>query len=136
MDKKEDRMNYKKTLIIYAMVSAFVGLQIRYEPQSKELFAVSAQAEGNSDIYRLNVGVRIMEKSLINEREKVVEQIVRGIARNTLINMDFGYEEKGLPEELSLRIYYVNENEEYLLIFEKSYSKAETAEIYKKECNL
>lgn len=118
------------------MIGIFVGLQIRYAPQSKELFAVSAQVEENSNTYRLDVGVRIMEKSLINEREKVVEQIVQGIARNTLTDLDFGYEEKGLPEELSLRIYYVNENEEYLSIFEKSYSKAETAEIYKKECNL
>lgn len=129
-------MCYKKTLLISAMIGIFVGLQIRYAPQSKELFAVSAQVEENSNTYRLDVGVRIMEKSLINEREKVVEQIVQGIARNTLTDLDFGYEEKGLPEELSLRIYYVNENEEYLSIFEKSYSKAETAEIYKKECNL
>lgn len=129
-------MCYKKTLLISAMIGIFVGLQIRYAPQSKELFAVSAQVEENSNTYRLDVGVRIMEKSLINEREKVVEQIVQEIARNTLTDLDFGYEEKGLPEELSLRIYYVNENEEYLSIFEKSYSKAETAEIYKKECNL
>lgn len=128
-------MCYKKTLLISAMIGIFVGLQIRYAPQSKELFAVSAQAEENSNTYRLDVGVRILEKRLISDREKIVEQVVCGIARNTLTNMDFGYKEKGLPEELSLRIYYVNENEEYFPIFEKNYSKDETREVYKKGCS-
>ena len=117
------------------MIGIFVGLQIRYAPQSKELFAVSAQAEENSNTYRLDVGVRVLEKWLISDREKIVEQVVCGIARNTLTNMDFGYKEKGLPEELSLRIYYVNENEEYFPIFEKNYSKDETREVYKKGCS-
>ena len=31
-------MCYKKTLLISAMIGIFVGLQIRYAPQSKELF--------------------------------------------------------------------------------------------------
>ena len=90
-------MCYKKTLLISAMIGIFVGLQIRYAPQSKELFAVSAQAEENSNTYRLDVGVRVLEKRLISDREKIVEQVVCGIARNTLTNMDFGYKEKGLP---------------------------------------
>lgn len=128
-------MRDKILISLCVMLSLLIGSQISWGSKENDSFTVSTQADGDSNSYRLKVNVKIVAKSLIKNEKKFAEQIIQEISRNTLPDFDFAYEEKGLPSELVLKIYWIDEDKKYHIVYEKAFSKDETKEIYKEGCS-